>query len=137
MTSLDGHWLTFPPREEMLSSSLAQGKIQVLAKIIPDFHGLFQQFWKPLTVLAPSRGSSVERTCLCKELLYTDDDFHLYLGFNFSTQTMVFTFKSEKVLSTDNGFSLKYVFTKKFSTQTITLHFLNKHNKPTIFFFLI
>ena len=135
-TSLDGHWLTFTPRKEMLSSSLAQGNIQALAKIIPDFHGLFQQFWKPLTVLVPSRGFSVERNFLCKDLLYTDDDFHLNLGFNFSTQTMVFTFKTEKVLSTDSGFSLKYVFTKKFSTQTITLHFLNKHNEPTLFSFL-
>ena len=34
---------------------------------------------------------TVERSCLCRELLNTDDDFHLNLGFNFSTQTMFFT----------------------------------------------
>ena len=31
----------------------------------------------------------MERTSLCRELLYTDNDFHLDLGFKFSTQTMV------------------------------------------------
>ena len=34
---------------------------------------------------------SLEGTCLCRELLYKDNDFHLNLGFKFSTQTMVFT----------------------------------------------
>ena len=34
---------------------------------------------------------SVERTCLWRELLYLDNDFHLNLGFKFSSQTVVFT----------------------------------------------
>ena len=40
---------------------------------------------------------SVERTCLYKELFYTDYDFHLNLGFKFSTQTMPFTFNLDSI----------------------------------------
>ena len=35
---------------------------------------------------------SMERTNLCRELLYTDNNFHPNLGFMFSTQTMFVTF---------------------------------------------
>ena len=34
----------------------------------------------------------MKRTCLYRELLYTDNDFHLNLGFKFSPQTMVLVF---------------------------------------------
>ena len=59
---------------------------------------------------------SVEITCLCRLLIYTDNDFHLILGFNLPLQTMVFYLKSgfkKKVIYTDNGFSPKPDFTKK------------------------
>ena len=34
---------------------------------------------------------SLKGVCLYKERLYTDDDFHLILGFKFATQTRAFT----------------------------------------------
>ena len=34
---------------------------------------------------------SVEGSCLRRERLYTDNDFHLNLGFKLPTQTLVFT----------------------------------------------
>ena len=57
---------------------------------------------------------SVEGSCLCRECPYTDNDFHPNLGFKLPSQTLVFTLNlvSKKVLSTDNGFSLKSDFTK-------------------------
>ena len=57
----------------------------------------------------------VEITCLCRLLVCTYNYFHLILGFNSFLQTMVVTliWIQEKVICTDNGFNLKYYFTKK------------------------
>ena len=41
---------------------------------------------------------SVKRTCLCKELLYTDNNFHLNLDFKFATQTIIVTFDSHCIV---------------------------------------
>ena len=66
---------------------------------------------------------SVKISCLYRQLLYKNSDFHLNLGFNFSAQTLLFTLNwiHVKVISTDNGFTLKSNFTKRFSTQTVSL----------------
>ena len=44
-------------------------------------------FKSPMTV----EDLSVEITCLCRLLIYTDNGYHPNLGFNSSLQTMVFT----------------------------------------------
>ena len=48
-------------------------------------------------------------------VIYTDNGFHLNLGFNSSLETMVFTLNldSRKGIYTDNGFSPKSDFKKK------------------------
>ena len=63
---------------------------------------------------------SVEMSCL-----YTEQDFHLILGFKLSTQTVVFTLNwdSRKVYLHSQLIHLKYDLTKKLSTQTIRLLF--------------
>ena len=38
---------------------------------------------------------SVEITCLCRLLIYIDNDFHLNLGFKLSLATMVFTLNQD------------------------------------------
>ena len=49
---------------------------------------------------------SVEFTCLCRLLIYTDNDFHL---------------STFKLISTDNGFHLKCGFKKRLSRRTMVL----------------
>ena len=45
----------------------------------------------PLDFEVTAEVLSVEITWMCRELVYTDNDFHINLGLKFSTQTMVFS----------------------------------------------